>query len=83
MPSLNACPSKLSFTSTKRVSLGPPLKGNITDFDNAIASAFAHKPGHFDCLFFGTSGITLFSSFTEHNSGDILEQGIYLSSEPN
>lgn len=52
MASLKACPSKLSFTCTQRVSLEPPLKGNIQNCDNVIETAFVHEPAYLDPLFF-------------------------------
>lgn len=52
MASLKACPSKLSFTCTQRVSLEPPLKGNIKNCDNVIETAFVHEPAYLDPLLF-------------------------------
>lgn len=51
MASLKACPSKLSFTCTQRVSLEPPLKGNIKNCDNVIETGFVHEPAYLDPLF--------------------------------
>lgn len=52
MASLKACPSKHSFTCTQRVSLEPPLKGNIKNCDNVIETAFVHEPAYLDPLLF-------------------------------
>lgn len=82
MASLKACPSKLSFTCTQRVSLEPPLTGNIKNCDNVIETAFVHEPAYLDPLFFlfwalfATGGMRWLTLFSEQSGVGILKQDV-------